>query len=358
MISQYPPNELYEARNTLDNEYKNEKVNIRTCLLNNSGCSNQSTKVNGSNEAINSHSIPKKNLKYISNNNRVLILKKDPKNPFKNTLEESNIKSTLTFPGFCSHHDRELFKLLENENISNYSNEMIFLISYKALAKNYSEIREIIERLEWDLNTWYSEKHKKYIFQLINFELAPFKLLGFERFNNFKQLRIILLMIWLRIKYKYFEKKEVSNNIKYFKKQLNINKCKIDDYNRLINLNSIFNLYYKVYKNINSIAFSLVFNYKIRSKKEVFIYLTALPTREGSDIIISCSESDYQIIKTDEELIKIFEGDNYAINKVLNLFKDKIAHNINGYEDDYANQFFLEWEHPLFSIEYYKPKID
>jgi hypothetical protein len=357
MIAQYPPNALYEAKNALDNKYKNEKIKVRICLLDNSSCSNKSPKATASNEAVNSHSIPKKNLKFISNENKVHILKEDPQNPFKNNLDKSNIKSTLTFSGFCSHHDRELFKILENENISNYDDKMIFLISYKALAKNYTEIREIIERFEWDIKTWNSEEHNQFIIQLIKFELEPLKLLGFEKLNHFKQFRIYFLEIWLIIKYKYIGKREVSKNLKYFQRQLIINKCKMDDFNSLINSDCIFNSYYKVHKNKNSIAFSIVINYKIKSR-EVFVYITALPTGAGSDIIISCSKSDYQIAKTDEEVLKIFKGDEYSINKVLNLFKEKIAHNIEGYEDNFADQFFLEWDHPLAQIEYYKSKFD
>jgi hypothetical protein len=355
MIVQYPPSELYEAKNALDNKYKNEKINIRTCLLNNSGCSNQSSKV-APNEAVNSHSIPKKNLKYISIENKVHILKEDPQNPFKNNLDNPNIKSTLTFPGFCSYHDRELFKILENEKISNYDDKMIFLISYKTLAKNYSEIRETIERIEWDIKTWNSEEHRKYIIQLINFELETVKLIGFEKFNQFKQFRINFLGIWLFIKYKYFGKRKVKKNLKYLQKQFIINKCKMDEFNSLMNSDCIFNSYFQVHKNKNSIAFSLVINFKTKSQ-EVFVYLTALPTGAGSDIIISCSKSDYQMVKTDEEMLRIFEGDEYLINKVLNQFKEKIAHNIDGYEESFADQFFLEWDHPLAQIEYYKSKF-
>lgn len=71
-----------------------------------------------------------------------------------------NIKSTLTFLGFCKYHDNSLFQEIENKNITQYDNKDVFFLSYRALAKEYSDIRECIQRYSWGLDSWKSEKRK------------------------------------------------------------------------------------------------------------------------------------------------------------------------------------------------------
>ena len=353
IMIQFPDEELYEAKNALDNKYNQEKIWSKICLINNSDCSNQSPKM-VSNQAVYSHSIPRKNLRYMSTENEVYALKDDYKNPFKNNLKETNIKNALTFLGFCSYHDSQIFKVLENGKESDYDNEKIFLISYRTLAKNYSEIRESVERIEWEKKVWNSDEYKKYIKQLIIFDLKPYLHLGFNKFNCFKQFIIILLNILLHIRYQFVDKFKLKKELRFLKNQLFLNKKKLDEFNKLINSNNICNLYYKVFKNKKSIAFSLAINFTVNNK-EVFVYMTAMPTENGSDIIVTCSESDYALIKTDNEMLKLFQGDRYQINRIFNMFKEKIVHNIDDYEMDFANKFFHEWSHPLHIIAYYEP---
>ena len=110
--------------------------------------------------AIDSHSIPKRNLRMMSNDGKVYILKDDFKNSFKASLSTTYIKSTLTFLGFCKYHDNSLFQEIENKNITQYDNKDVFFLSYHALAKEYSDIRECIQRYSWGLDSWKSEKRK------------------------------------------------------------------------------------------------------------------------------------------------------------------------------------------------------
>lgn len=97
-------------------------------------------------------------------------------------------------------------------------------------------------------------------------------------------------------------------------------------------------------------------NYSIQSK-ELFVYITALPQEEGSHLIVSCSKEDYELIKNNEELVGIFEGNEKLINEFLNLFKDKVAHNIEGQDIDFSIPYFQEWDLPLIKINYFELKV-
>lgn len=355
MIIQHPPEVLYSAINALDNKYKANVKTERTCLLNNSDCSNQSKRTVAPNKAANSHSIPKKNLKYLSTNKRVHILKEDNKNPFKRTLDKSSIKSTLTFQGFCSYHDNEIFKEIENDDNIEYNNHNVFLIAYRALAKNYIELKEIIERLEWDISTWNCEERQEVRKQSIIFEMESRLIYGYDNWNSLKQVRNFWGILKLFIQFKYLYKLKVKSDIRFFKNQLKLNNIKLDFFNTLIKTTSNFDLHYRVHHNLKSIGFSYVLNYKIQSN-EVFIYLTSLPQNEGSDLVVSCSCEDYLSIKSDMYANNIFQGDEKTINRVLNIIKDKIVHNIEGQDDHFSIPYFQEWEHPLIQIEYFKLK--
>lgn len=168
------------------------------------------------NEDINSHSIPQRNLKYLSTNKEVHILKKDLQNPFKKNLDKMSIKSTLTFLGFCSYHDNETFKYVENNSGSNYDNHKFFLIAYRALAKNYTELRESIERLEWDLKTWNCKERRQLIIQTIKFKLDPYIVIKNKKNGYFTRIKILFHAIRLLMQYKYLLKLSIKKELRFF----------------------------------------------------------------------------------------------------------------------------------------------
>ena len=190
-LAQFPHYSLVQAYNAWINEYnaylreRNEKG--YKCLLNNCNCDGM---------AVNSHSIPKKNLKMMSNNRSVCVLKDDFKNPFKSDLSTSNIKSTLTFRGFCKYHDRSLFQGIENKNTTHYNVEDVFYFSYRAVAKEYSDNRELIEKYSWMNSSWKSEQKKR-----LDKEWAAFQSCRMKNIDkNLVQLKLKFWLIYRRLR--------------------------------------------------------------------------------------------------------------------------------------------------------------
>lgn len=97
----------------------------------------------------------------MSKNSKVFVLKDNFTNPFKSELSDSYIKNTLTFPGFCKYHDNSLFQNPENKNMAQYTNEDVFFLSYRALAKKFSDNRELIQKYSWICNNWKSRIKKR-----------------------------------------------------------------------------------------------------------------------------------------------------------------------------------------------------
>lgn len=353
IIAQNPPKELFESKNAIFNKFKREVQVKRICLLNNDECKNDSKSGKEPNEAINSHSIPEKNLKYMSKKSKVYILQTDFQNPFKNKLSAPFVKSALTFPGFCSYHDRNLFSKIENVEEIHYDNNSIFLISYRALSKAIVESTQLVEWLEWKLRNWDSVEFTEYNKVIRKMMLEEEILISKDVF--YKKAYLFMILFIQIFKTKYLEKYKQIRELKNVKKEIRDYKKKLGVYNDLINSNQIFESYFKVIKNEKTIAFSCILNLKIQ-KRDVFVYITIIPTKEGSDLIISCKKNDFRYISSDKRLIDLFNGDENLVNEILNISKSEIAHNIEDYESDFGHSFFLEWNIPLANIEYFKAK--
>lgn len=349
---QNPPDSLIKSRNEIYNKFIREKNDFRICLLNNKNCSNQSKQM-VFNEAINSHSIAQKNLRYMSTNKKVHLLKRDFRNPFKLNLDNPNIKNSLTFKGFCSHHDSSLFNILENIEDIKYSYENLFFLAYRTIAKDYIELQDDYEWLIWMIANWKSDESVAYRKELLlfmvrlnNFGLKPDELL--EKYKFF----IDIFRRYCSIN--FFQYHQIRYFSAYAKKQVKVQKSLLNKYNQLINRNQRLEYVFKVYKNSNSIAFSLVVPIKVK-KQCSFFFIVAIPTKEGSDLILFMEKLDYDRIKEDVNFMKVFNGDCMSINEILNGFREKIAHNIDNYESDFSNRYFLEWNFEMAKIEYFKP---
>lgn len=342
MLAQFPPDSFVEASNEWKNKYytflRNCEKQRYKCLLNNHECNGM---------AINSHSIPQKDLKNMCIHNKVAMLKDDFKNPFKSQLSTSYIKSTLTFPGFCQYHDTCLFQKIENKSNSEYDNEDIFFLSYRALAKEYSDNRDLIDQYSWMLKNWESRKR-------LDKEWALFSA---SKIKNLNKSTIQRKMIYL---VSYFSRRVVDKfGMKFVKKECQIRQKrlqrKLETFNNLINGKEIFESHYTSFQNENQIAFSFVCDFSV-NRKEVFLYFTSLPQKEGSFLIISCNKADYGIIKGFPAFKQLFSGDERIINDLLNECREKIAINETDIEVNYPHPFFLEWEIPLAKIPYFKLK--
>lgn len=344
MLAQFPPCSLVESNNAWINKYNNFSHNHKKrrykCLLHNHEC-------NGI--AINSHSIPKKNLKMMSNHCEVYTLKDNFKNPFKSNLSTSNIRYTLTFFGFCKYHDNSLFQGIENKNIAQYDNEDVFFLSYRAMAKEYSDNRELIEKYSWILDNWNSEEKKQLDKETAFFQADRMKNLD----KTVAQRKRICLATYFQIR--VFDKLRVKNALRICQIQGKHLKRKLENFNTLINNKETFKSHYVMLQNQNQIAFSTAYNFSI-NKKEVFLYCTSLPQKDGSFMILSCSKSDYEHIKNYSDIKQLFSGDESTINEFLNYFKEKIAIDGTDIDLNFAHPFFLEWDIPLAKIPYFKKK--
>lgn len=98
-------------------------------------------KANCSEKIISAHSIQNnKILKNISDNGNVYMPYPKNDNPFA-TMTEWGRREATVFTGFCGYHDNELFKPIENYDF-NYSNEHIFLFTYRSFALGYHRKQE------------------------------------------------------------------------------------------------------------------------------------------------------------------------------------------------------------------------
>lgn len=115
----------------IDKETK-KSFSFKTCLA------PESLKSNCSNKIIEAHSIPKKgSLKLIARDGHVYAYKYSFYNVIKNQgfLEPElvGINEASTFNGFCSFHDNEFFKNVENENFKERQDQC-FSLGYRAAA--------------------------------------------------------------------------------------------------------------------------------------------------------------------------------------------------------------------------------
>lgn len=344
ILVQFPPDSLIKANNAWINEYNTFSNNCKkqgyVCLLHNNKCSGT---------AINSHSIPKKNLKMMSKNSKVFVLKDNFTNPFKSELSDSYIKNTLTFLGLCKYHDNSLFQNLENKNMAQYNNEDVFFLSYRALAKKFSDNRELIQKYSWICNNWKSRIKKRLDKEWSLFQASRMK--NLDKTVAQRKRKFLLTYFQRRVSDKQIIKAELK---KCQIQERHLIK-KIKSFNALINNEKISELHYVILQNDNQMAFSTVYNFPIK-RRNIFLYFTSLPQKIGSLMILSCSKKDYDYIKDYSDIKKLFSGDEVLMNEFLNRFKDKIAIDMEDISLKYVDPFFLEWDIPFATIPYFKLK--
>ena len=285
----------------------------------------------------------------MSNDGKVHVLKDDFKNPFKTSLSTAYIKSTLTFLGFCKYHDNYLFQEIENRNIAQYDNKDVFFLSYRALAKEYSDIRECIQRYSWVLDNWKSETRKRFDKEWALFQADKMKNLNMNAIQQKKKF------LETYIERRVFDKQRVKATLRKCHIQELHLKRELERFNDLINNGETFETYYVILQNEQQIAFSLADYFSI-NHRDIFIYFVSLPQKEGSLMILSCRSEDYDYIKDYSGIEKLFLGDEVLMNAFLSQFKEKIAIGGEDIESNYADPFFLEWNIPLATIPYFKLK--
>ncbi|TGN16845.1 hypothetical protein [Leptospira bandrabouensis] len=96
---------------------------------------------------IGSHSIQKAKLKLISDSkNEVYYFKSSYKHLEKPIpkIDKINIASASVFPGFCGVHDKELFQIIEDNEIDPNNKHHTSLLVYRALAKSIIDCEQIV----------------------------------------------------------------------------------------------------------------------------------------------------------------------------------------------------------------------
>lgn len=134
---------------------------------------------------IRAHTIQRRgSLERISKNGHVYTFKTDLAEILKTGMPEINlvgIKKASTFTGFCSHHDNELFKPIEEENFS-INEETSFLLSYRVLC------HELFLKKAWKESLLYTKENLdkgKSLAQQINVQdIADGFLLGVDAALN------------------------------------------------------------------------------------------------------------------------------------------------------------------------------
>ena len=346
IFMQNPPESLYKASNAWINDLNLYLKQRRNCGFN---CLCQIPSCNK--KAIDSHSIPNKNLRLMSDGSsdkKVIVLKYDYNNPFKRELTGSYSKSTLTFPGFCRDHDASLFQKIENGDGKTYTNDDIFFLSYRTLAKEYSDTRERVLAYRWIIENWNSNHKITLDKEIAKFQSSRLINLGKTEAQLRRKERIeyFILRIIQKIKYR----RDLSDEVR----RKSILKSKIDEFNEVIYKNQLSDFKYTIIENANKMAFSTAIDLPI-GKETAFVYVISIPQVDFAQLIIACSEDDYEIVKEDPNIISLFNGDEHFINRLLNLFKDNIA--IDGHAsetENFSNPYFMEWDTPLGIVRYFK----
>lgn len=115
---------------------------------------------NCSGNTIQSHSVQKNtSLKAIAKKGHVLTMKTMTSGEISNKkhddsilkIEKIGINKASTFPGFCNHHDTELFRPVETREWE-HSRKNAFLLSLRAISIEYYKKKYILKFTEWHLN--------------------------------------------------------------------------------------------------------------------------------------------------------------------------------------------------------------
>ncbi len=346
------PNEEYaQCQNEYMYKYEREKKYSTRCFMDNEECRNQNKK-SENNEAIHSHSIQERRLKRISSKSKVLVLKPDLNNPFKSVLYLNPTKNTSTYKGFCNFHDKDLFKKFEDRKNYEYNNENIFLLSFRELTRFAFETRKIIDFAEWQLENWTSKERLRLLDWEIIFKLDEY-ILSKQRNNIGIKLKRIVLIVSIFTKHIFTNKLKQKWDLKRLLKEYDNVYSILNEYRNCLFSNNEIEMKFKVYKNAKNIGFSCTIYDNIKNSM-IPLHIIIVPGEVHSELIISCKKSDFEKLSSKHLFYQIMEGNEYYINKVINLYKENVVLNPESYELDIAHSFFLEYEIPFGTLEFVK----
>lgn len=125
---------------------------------------------------VNAHTISKKYIKNISDNNAIYCPVLSYKNNYLYEFKLSNLRSATCFTGFCRYHDEALFQSFEKSDF-NCSYKQIYDISFRALCREY-----YLKKCLW-----------KYFHKISDGELQVLDNTGYSESQEFKRKRQHLL---------------------------------------------------------------------------------------------------------------------------------------------------------------------
>ena len=135
---------MAEARSNISDFFKTMKVRFEKCLEPTLSCTSP---------AISAHSVQNAtSLGLIADDNHVYEMRMRVRNGAPQcAFEKVGRNQASTFPGFCGHHDTEIFKLIDTKPLSLEDAEQLFLIAYRSVTRELHTVMEAAMRLQTTL---------------------------------------------------------------------------------------------------------------------------------------------------------------------------------------------------------------
>jgi hypothetical protein len=135
---------LAQAQSNISDFFKSMKVRFEKCLEPTLSCTAP---------AISAHSVQNAtSLDLIADDNHVYEMRMRIRNGAPQcAFEKVGRNQASTFPGFCGHHDTEIFKPIDTKALSLKDKEQLFLIAYRSVTRELHVVMEAAMRLQTTL---------------------------------------------------------------------------------------------------------------------------------------------------------------------------------------------------------------
>lgn len=135
---------MSEGQSHISDFFKTMKVRFEKCLEPTLSCAEA---------AISAHSVQNAtSLGIIADDNHVYEMRMRIKNGAPQcAFEKVGRNQASTFPGFCGHHDTEIFKPIDTKPLSLQDEEQLFLIAYRSVTRELHTVMEAAMRLQMTL---------------------------------------------------------------------------------------------------------------------------------------------------------------------------------------------------------------
>ncbi|KUM24417.1 hypothetical protein AU467_30305 [Mesorhizobium loti] len=135
---------MAQAQSNISDFFKTMKVRFEKCLEPTLSCTAP---------AISAHSVQNAtSLGLIADDNHVYEMRMRVRNGAPQcAFEKAGRNQASTFPGFCGHHDTDIFKPIDTRPLSLKDEEQLFLIAYRSVTRELHVVMEAAMRLQTTL---------------------------------------------------------------------------------------------------------------------------------------------------------------------------------------------------------------